>query len=133
VGAKFDQSILLLTAAADTTDQTSIEFRRPGGASSLILLFDVTVGSTLLLDLNPQYYNEGLAAWANVIEDIPGAGGITGVSENHVVIGLHGPTGDSSLIPSMNYVFAPLFERNRIVVDHGNVNAATYTLHAQWR
>lgn len=128
MGARWDQSEKILDAVAATTSQTSVAIkRRPSGAQGILLSIDVTAGAVLLLDLGVEVYSEALEAWVGIENNVPSAGGITGVSTTHATIGPF--TASDSNIDHRNLQLLP---KMRINVDHGNATAATYAVYAQW-
>jgi len=132
MGAYFDQFEQIITAVAKTSTQISSEIRRPAGATGIVFAVDVTAGSTLLLDLWVRYINENTATVKYLIQNLPSADFFTGVSTAHILLGPYGATGDIGLASGMNYRNIPLFERMKAFVIHGNANAATYNVYAQW-
>jgi hypothetical protein len=112
----------VMTVSAGTADQTSAELTLPTEFSGMLCILQVTAGTTLLLDLNMQARNS-TGTWTTIAVDSPSAGGITGISTTF--IGYY-PSGSTAGTYSVKAVAIP--RAFRMLVNHGNANAATYTL-----
>lgn len=117
----------VLTVTAGTADQATPEMALAPGYAGILLTLQVTAGTTLLLDMNLQFRNSA-GTWVTMVADMPSAGGITGVSTTHRLIYPHAVSG-ASLTVGLTQV--PIPHVFRILVNHGNANAATYTLDVQ--
>lgn len=118
---------LLITATAATATQYSSVFDVPPWAKGMVLLFDVTAGSTLLLDVNVEGYSGTLNKYGSWYLNCPSNGGVTGVSTTWC---LYYPHNTSEVAIGVNIV--PMLTQFRAYVHHGNTNAATYTVHVLW-
>lgn len=116
--------VTILTAVAATTDQTSAVFVIPRQFSSYMVYIDVTAGSTLLLDIHIQIFLPTPNSWANMLINMPSSGGITGVGVTPVQVSPFAT--DSAGVPEKR---APVGGQLRVLVNHGNVNAATYKVY----
>lgn len=118
---------VILSVTEATSTQTSVTFRIQEPYKKYLLFLDVTAGSTLLLDVSIDMHLGGPDVWTPLIADIPSGGGITGVSLNVFAITQSDPIGDA--IPEDYRI--PMGGNNRVVITHGNANAATYDLYIQ--
>lgn len=113
---------LILTAAADTSDQTSSTFVIPRLSDQFILSLKVTIGTGLNLKITLQIFLKEHNAWVDVVIGIP-ADEITGVSTTPILFGA--PAVDSAMAAAN----VPTGGQMRAIVVHGNVEEATYTLY----
>jgi len=118
---------LQITATAATTDQLSGTITRPPypPAAGLIVIVDVTAGVTLLLDVNLQIYVPSKDTWYNWAIN---CGSFTAIG-----------TYACAYVPKGNIAHYVIVEEGvmvpsefRILIDHGNANAATYNVYTQW-
>lgn len=121
---------LFLVGTAQTSTLLSSEFATPTWAVGLILWIDVTVGSSLLLDLSMLAYNPVLDAAQTWTTLCPAADDITGVSTT-VCLFYPGPTGEYGVGSAAHFtvLMPPSF---KVQMVHGNANEATYTVRGQW-
>ena len=124
------QEDLRITATAATTDQVSGTITRPPDADGVIVLVNVTAGAVLLLDVNMEFFSISKNAWQVWTTDCPAAGSITGVGLFACVFHPEGVTTHYGINVGSQKVMVP--SEFRVLVDHGNATAATYTVRTQW-
>ncbi len=112
----------VMTVAGGTADQNSAELSIPPDFKGLLCVLQVTAGAVLLLDLNMQARNS-VGTWTNIAVDSPSAGGITGVSTNYIAYYPSAATGGTYSLKQ-----SAIPRSFRMLVNHGNATAATYTL-----
>lgn len=127
--AQFYTETVQITAAGATSDQSSALIYPELWADGLIVIVDVTApASGLLLDVDLYYWSASMNAFTLWSPNLPSNQGITGESTTFVTI-----------IPDGLYTHYAIAERVaglppsfKILVDHGNATAATYTVRTQW-
>lgn len=119
--------VTIKTAAAQTTTQTSETFVIPAAFDKFLLYIDVTAGATLLLDLEVQIFLPGPDSWETLLTDVPAAGGITATGLVVAALG----AGVVDIDVSITDKRIPIGGQMRVVVAHGNGNAATYVVYIQ--
>jgi hypothetical protein len=123
---------VVITATAATTVQTSAVITRPRWARGALVWIDVTVGSTLLLDLDLMAYNYTLDTEVAYASNCPTASGITGVSTTLCSFVSLGVTTAGHYSAGANDFIILLPDAMKFRVQHGNVNEATYTVTVDW-
>lgn len=130
VAGQFIEETLRITAEDVTATQSSSAIYRPIWASGIFVITKVTAGSSLLLDVGIQAYSPTANAWHDWSIECPTPNGITGTGTTPCIFHPYGSSASGHYAVNDKLVMVPpIF---RIVVDHGDAQQTSYTVHSQW-
>jgi hypothetical protein len=114
------KTIEVFNAAAITADPTPVDRHNSEGQRGICAVIDITAGTTLSLTLRIQHLDPISGKYVNILS----SAALTGVGTTRLIV-------YPGCVAAANAVAnEPLPELYRIVVNHGNANAATYKVSA---